>query len=88
MQRWIQACRHELLDRTLLWNHAHLLHALREYERHQPGSPGALLRRGPFRTVRARSHAYGPSKPRGRFGFCCYIAVPAAARTGCFIREQ
>lgn len=28
------ACRHELLDRTLIWNHAHLLHALREYERH------------------------------------------------------
>ena len=34
MERWIQACRHELLDRTLLWNQAHLLHALREYERH------------------------------------------------------
>jgi hypothetical protein len=24
----------ELLDRTLIWNQAHLLHALREYERH------------------------------------------------------
>ena len=34
MQRWIQTCRHELLDRTLIWNQAHLLHALREYERH------------------------------------------------------
>jgi transposase InsO family protein len=34
MERWIQACRQELLDRTLLWNQAHLLHALREYERH------------------------------------------------------
>src|SRR4051795_1397786 len=34
MERWIQACRHELLDRTLLWNQAHLLYALREYERH------------------------------------------------------
>jgi transposase InsO family protein len=34
MERWIQSCRHELLDRTLLWNQAHLLHALREYERH------------------------------------------------------
>jgi putative transposase len=29
-----QACRHELLDRTLISNQAHLLHALREYERH------------------------------------------------------
>jgi transposase InsO family protein len=34
MERWIQSCRHELLDRTLIWNRAHLLHALREYERH------------------------------------------------------
>ncbi len=32
-----------------------------------PGSPGALLHRGPLRTVHARSHAHGPSKPRGRF---------------------
>ncbi|HEV7579604.1 MAG TPA: integrase core domain-containing protein [Mycobacterium sp.] len=32
-ERWIQSCRHELLDRTLVWNQAHLLHALREYER-------------------------------------------------------
>jgi transposase InsO family protein len=34
MERWIQSCRHELLDRTLLFNQAHLLRALREYERH------------------------------------------------------
>jgi len=34
MERWIQSCRNELLDRTLIWNQAHLLHALREYEQH------------------------------------------------------
>ncbi|WP_230859198.1 transposase [Actinoplanes aureus] len=34
MERWIQSCRHELLDRTLIWNQAHLLHALSEYEPH------------------------------------------------------
>jgi len=34
MERWIQTCRRELLDRTLIWNQAHFLHALREYERH------------------------------------------------------
>jgi hypothetical protein len=34
MERWIQACRHEFLDRTLIWNRAHLLQALREYEHH------------------------------------------------------
>ncbi|MFF9646886.1 integrase core domain-containing protein [Kitasatospora aureofaciens] len=32
MERWIQTCRHELLDRTLIWNQRHLLHALREFE--------------------------------------------------------
>jgi len=32
MERWIKSCRHELLDRTLIWNQEHLLHALREYE--------------------------------------------------------
>jgi len=34
MERWIQSCRHELLDRTLIWNQTHLLRALHEYERH------------------------------------------------------
>ena len=33
-ERWIQSCRRELLDRTLVWNQTHLLHALRQYERH------------------------------------------------------
>jgi transposase InsO family protein len=32
MERWIQTCRRELLDRTLIWNRRHLLHALREFE--------------------------------------------------------
>nr|WP_246478444.1 hypothetical protein [Saccharothrix ecbatanensis] len=32
-ERWIRSCRHELLDRTLIWNQQHLLHALREYEK-------------------------------------------------------
>jgi putative transposase len=31
-ERWIRSCRTELLDRTLIWDQAHLLHALREYE--------------------------------------------------------
>jgi putative transposase len=33
MERWVRSCRRELLDRTLIWNQRHLLHALREYER-------------------------------------------------------
>jgi hypothetical protein len=32
MERWVQTCRHELLDRTLIWNQRHLLHALHEFE--------------------------------------------------------
>jgi transposase InsO family protein len=32
MERWVQTCRRELLDRTLNWNQRHLLHALREFE--------------------------------------------------------
>ena len=33
MERWVQTCRNELLDRTLIWNQRHLLYALREFER-------------------------------------------------------
>jgi hypothetical protein len=33
MEHWVRTCRRELLDRTLIFNQRHLLHALREYER-------------------------------------------------------
>ena len=36
-ERWVQTCRRELLDRTLIWNQTHLLHALREFERFYNG---------------------------------------------------
>src|SRR5258708_5425159 len=40
MERWVQTCQRELLNRTLIWNQSHLLHALREFEQfyngHQP----------------------------------------------------
>ena len=32
MERWVRTCRRELLERTLIYNQRHLLHALREYE--------------------------------------------------------
>ncbi|MFD7409849.1 hypothetical protein ACFV7R_46395 [Streptomyces sp. NPDC059866] len=32
MERWIQTCRRELPDCTLIWNQSHLLHALHEFE--------------------------------------------------------
>ncbi len=34
IERWVKSLRTELLDRTLIWNQAHLQHTLREYERH------------------------------------------------------
>jgi putative transposase len=34
IERWIQTCRRELLDHTLIWNQRHLLYALREFETH------------------------------------------------------
>ena len=37
MERWVQTCRRELLDRTLIGNQHHLLHALREFERFYNG---------------------------------------------------
>jgi transposase InsO family protein len=53
MERWVQTCRHELLDRTLIWNQAHLLHALSEFEsfsnEHRPHR--ALRSAAPLRPV-------------------------------------
>jgi hypothetical protein len=37
MERWVQTCRRELLDRMLIWNQRHLLHTLREYEQFYNG---------------------------------------------------
>src|ERR1022692_4841678 len=51
-ERWIGGCRRELLDRTLIWNRAHLRQVLREYEIHhnQHRPPRSL-------------HAAAPLKP-------------------------
>jgi putative transposase len=42
-ERWIGGCRREILDRTLIWNQAHLRRILRQYEahhnRHRPRRP-------------------------------------------------
>ncbi|MFI9597899.1 hypothetical protein [Nonomuraea sp. NPDC052265] len=39
MQRWVQSCRHELLDRCLGWNERHLRAALSEHERFRNRHP-------------------------------------------------
>ncbi|WP_066374638.1 integrase core domain-containing protein [Herbidospora mongoliensis] len=53
MERWVQSCRHELLDRCLLWNERHLRHALREYEEfyNQHRAHQALAQATPLRAV-------------------------------------
>jgi transposase InsO family protein len=53
MERWVQSCRHELLDRCLVWNAHHLRHALREYEGfyNQHRAHQALNQAAPVRTV-------------------------------------
>ncbi|MEU1628524.1 integrase core domain-containing protein [Streptomyces sp. NPDC020096] len=52
-ERWVQTCRHELLDRTLIWNRVHLLRALGEFEsfynEHRPHR--ALHIAAPLRSV-------------------------------------
>jgi len=49
MERWVRSCRAELLDRTLIVNRAHLLHALREYE-------AFYNEHRPHRTLNAAAH--------------------------------
>jgi transposase InsO family protein len=34
MERWVRTCRREPLDRRMIYNQRHLLHALREFEAH------------------------------------------------------
>ncbi|GAB2744278.1 hypothetical protein GCM10027072_45240 [Streptomyces bullii] len=55
IERWIQTCRREFLDSTLIWNHSHLLHALREFESfyngHRPHR--ALMQAAPLRHLPA-----------------------------------
>ena len=74
-ERWIGGCRRELLDRTLIWNQAHLRQILRQYE---PGSPGALLHRGP---PQDRACAFPRTRPRQAARavrvVCCTMVFPA-----------
>ncbi|MFD9950071.1 integrase core domain-containing protein [Nonomuraea sp. NPDC059023] len=53
MERWVQTCRRELLDRYLIWNEHHLRHALAEYERfyNEPRTHQALDQAAPLRAA-------------------------------------
>ncbi|WP_433445460.1 integrase core domain-containing protein [Nonomuraea sp. CA-141351] len=58
MERWVRSCRHELLDRCLVWNEHHLRHALREYEGfyNQHRAHQALNQAAPLRTRPRSDH--------------------------------
>ncbi|WP_207755512.1 hypothetical protein [Nonomuraea cypriaca] len=53
MERWVRSCRAELLDRTLIVNRTHLMHALREYESffNEHGSHRTLHAAAPLRPL-------------------------------------
>ncbi len=61
-ERRVQTCRHELPDRTLMWNEHHLRHALPEFETHHhtpaPSGhgPGRPAPRSARTNHRSRSH--------------------------------
>jgi putative transposase len=56
MEGWVQTCRREVLDRTLIWNQRHLLHA-------RASSGSSTMDTGPTRASRTpvRSARYPPA---------------------------
>jgi putative transposase len=70
-ERWIGGCRRELLDRTLIWNQAHLRQILRLYQthhnQHRPHrSPDGAARSNRYRTGRSRAVLRPKTRPRRR----------------------
>ncbi len=85
MARWIQTCRRELLDRTLIWNQCHLRHVLRESRRSTTSTGRTGARAKPLRCDRfpGRSSCR-PESDVCRFadetdsgGHCASTIVPA-----------
>jgi putative transposase len=72
MERWVLTCRRELLNRTLVWNQRHLLHALREFEQfyncHRPhqGIANARPLRAALTNSRAGRRRPPPHHPQAR----------------------
>ena len=75
-ERWIGGCRRELLDRALVWNQAHLLRILREYETHHN-------QRRPHRSL----HGAAPLKPLPEPVDLGQYRVRRQARVGGLINE-
>jgi hypothetical protein len=75
-ERWIGGCRRELLDRTLIWNQAHLRRILRAYEIHHN-------QHRPHRSLNSAA----PLKPLPEPVDLGRYHVRRQAHTGCLINE-
>jgi hypothetical protein len=75
-ERWIGGCRRELLDRTLIWNQAHLRRILRRYETHHN-------RHRPHRSLDSAA----PLKPLPEPVDLGQYRVLKQTRAGCVINE-
>jgi putative transposase len=75
-ERWIGGCRRKPLDRTLIWNQAHLRRILREYEAHHN-------QHRPHRSL----HAAAPLKPLPEPVDLDYYRVRRHTRVGGLINE-
>jgi putative transposase len=76
IERWVQTACREILDRTLIWNHAHLRPVLTEFEDH-------YNRARPHRALRQAS----PLTPLPEPVDLDQIWVRRHDRLGCLIRE-
>ena len=75
-ERWIGGCRSELLDRTLIWNQAHLGRILRQYETHHN-------QQRPHRSLNSAA----PLKPLPEPVDLAGYRVRRQTCTGCLINE-
>jgi transposase len=75
-ERWIGGCRRELLDRTLVWNQAHLRQILRRYETHHN-------QHRPHRSL----HGAAPLKPLPEPVNLDHYRIRRQARVGGLINE-
>jgi putative transposase len=75
-ERWIGGCRRELLDRTLIWNQAHLRQILRQYQTHH----------NQHRTHRSL-HGAAPLKPLPEPVDLDHYRIRRQARAGGLINE-
>jgi transposase InsO family protein len=80
MERWVQTCRHELLDRTLIWNQRHLLYALREFEHF-------YNEHRPHRTLRAAAPLRPLPEPMTSLEQIAHLDVRRRDRLGGILHE-